>query len=464
MDTLNRIPLSRCGAGALQSSGVDRRRFLGLAAAAGGALAAGLIAPEARADTSGYRALVAVFLYGGSDAFNMVVPRSDAEYAVYAASRQNLAVPQSALLPIAPLTPDGARWGLHPSMSGVQRLFAAHRLAVVASTGPLVVPATKAEVLARSVDLPPQLFSHNDQQDQWQTLEGRGLLATGWAGRVADQLEAELASQQLPMNVSVTGTVPLHVANRAAPYVVGEQGVVEHIALTDSVFGGSARRRAFEALLRTRQPTMYGRALSGVHERALLYAERAQAALARAPLLRTTFPDDALGRQLSMVARLIAVRGELGMRRQTFLVGTGGFDTHDAQNELQPRLLGELSGALAAFDSALDELGVASGVTTFTMSDFGRTLTSNGDGTDHGWAGHQLVMGAAVRGGDIHGRMPRLDIDGPDDIGGGRIVPTIAVQQYAATLLRWFGLTESQIDVAAPGLGAFGARDLGFMS
>ena len=172
MDTLIRIPLSRCGAGAPQSSGVDRRRFLGFAAAAGGALAAGLIAREARADTSGYRALVAVFLYGGNDAFNMVVPRSDAEYAVYAASRQNLAVPQSALLPIAPLTPDGASWGLHPSMSGVQRLFAAHRLAVVASTGPLVVPATKAEVLARSVDLPPQLFSHNDQQDQWQTLDG----------------------------------------------------------------------------------------------------------------------------------------------------------------------------------------------------------------------------------------------------------------------------------------------------
>lgn len=290
MDTLIRIPLSRCGAGAPQSSGVDRRRFLGFAAAAGGALAAGLIAREARADTSGYRALVAVFLYGGNDAFNMVVPRSDAEYAVYAASRQNLAVPQSALLPIAPLTPDGASWGLHPSMSGVQRLFAAHRLAVVASTGPLVVPATKAEVLARSVDLPPQLFSHNDQQDQWQTLEGRGLLATGWAGRVADQLEAELASQQLPMNVSVTGTVPLHVATRAAPYVVGEQGVVQHIALTDSVFGGPARRRAFEALLHTRQPTIYGRALSEVHERALLYAERAQAALARAPLLRTTFP------------------------------------------------------------------------------------------------------------------------------------------------------------------------------
>jgi len=201
-----------------------------------------------------------------------------------------------------------------------------------------------------------------------------------------------------------------------------------------------------------------------VQERALQYADRAQAALARAPALVTTFPDDALGRQLAMVAKLIAVRGELGMRRQIFLVGAGGFDTHDAQNDVQPRLLAGVSGALAAFDAALSEIGVAPQVTTFTMSDFGRTLTSNGDGTDHGWAGHQIVMGAAVRGEDIYGRMPRLEIDGPDDVGGGRIVPTIAVQQYAATLLRWFGLAEAQIDVAAPGLAAFGARDLGFMT
>jgi len=456
---------SRCPeSGAQNRLRVDRRGFLKLTAAAAGAAGAGLLAAPARADTSGYRALVAVFLYGGNDAYNMVVPRSNAEYAVYAASRQNLAVPQSALLPIQPLTADGAAWGLHPSMPGLQQLFTSRRAAIVANTGPLVVPATKAEVLARSVSLPPQLFSHNDQQDQWQTLKGRSAVATGWAGRAADLLEAEIATQQLPMNISIAGTVPLHAAVHAAPYVVGEQGVVEHIALTDAVFGGPERRRAFEALLRTRQPTIYGRALNEVHERALLYADRAQAALARAPALATTFPDDALGRQLAMVARLIAVRGDLGMRRQVFLVGTGGFDTHDAQNEMQPRLLGAVSGALAAFDAALSELGVASEVTAFTMSDFGRTLTSNGDGTDHGWAGHQLVLGAAVRGGDIHGRMPRLEIDGPDDVGGGRIVPTIAVQQYAATLLRWFGLTEGQIDVAVPGLGAFGARDLGFMS
>jgi uncharacterized protein (DUF1501 family) len=442
---------------------IDRRHFLRLALATGGALGLGTLSAPARADTSGYRALVAVFLYGGNDSFNMVVPRSAAEYAVYAAARQNLAIPQSGLLPISPLTPDGATYGLHPSMGGLQQLFGTGRAAIVANTGPLVEPATKAQVLARSVALPPQLFSHNDQQDQWQTLKGRQVLVTGWAGRVADLLEADLSTQQLPMNLSIAGTVPFQAAAQAEPYVIGDQGVVGYAALDASVFNGPLRRRAFESLLAARQPTIYGRAINSVHQRALTYADRASTALAAAPALTTSFPDTPLGRQLAMVAKIVSVRGTLAMRRQIFLVGIGGFDTHDVQNTAQPGLLGGVSASLGAFDAAMTELGVGSQVTAFTMSDFGRTLTSNGDGTDHGWAGHQLVVGGAVQGGDIYGTMPRLEIDGPDDVGGGRIVPTIAVQQYASTLLRWFGLEETQIDAAVPGLGAFGARDLGFM-
>ena len=200
----------------------DRRHFLRLALASGGALGLGSLAAPVQADTTGYRALVAVFLFGGNDSFNMIVPRSAAEYGVYAASRQNLAIAQSSLLPITPLTPDGAAYGLHPAMTGLQQLFGSGRAAIVAGTGPLVEPVTRAQVLSRSVALPPQLFSHNDQQDQWQTLKGRQALATGWAGRVADLLESELATQQLPMNLSITGTVPFHAAARAEPYVIGD--------------------------------------------------------------------------------------------------------------------------------------------------------------------------------------------------------------------------------------------------
>jgi uncharacterized protein (DUF1501 family) len=445
---------------------IDRRQFLRLAVAAGGACGLSALprSAAAAADTTGYRALVAVFLLGGNDSFNLIVPRSDPEYAVYAASRQNLAIPQGSLLPITPATPDGATYGLHPSVPQLQQLFGDGRAAIVAGVGPLVEPATKGEVLDRSVLLPPQLFSHNDQQDQWQTLKGRDTLVTGWAGRTADILDADLAAQQLPMNISIAGTVPFHAASSAEPYVIGEGGVVGYAGLDPAVFNGVLRRQAFEAVLAGAQPTIYGRALNRVHERALALADRAQSALAQAPPLTTVFPDSALGRQLVMVARVIAVRDLLAMRRQIFLVAIGGFDTHDVQNTAQPGLLGGVSAALAAFDAAMTELGVGSDVTAFTMSDFGRTLTSNGDGTDHGWAGHQIVVGGAVRGGDIYGTMPRLEIDGPDDVGGGRIVPTASVHQYAATLLRWYGLDESQIDLAVPGLDAFPVRDLGFIA
>ncbi len=441
----------------------NRRDFLGGAVAT--ALAAGLAATslEARAELPGYRALVCLFLFGGNDSFNMVVPRSEAEYNVYAQSRQNLAIERSALLPINPLDPDGAQYGLHPAMSGVQQLFESGRLAVVANLGPLIRPTSRGEYLDKAVSLPPQLFSHNDQQDQWQTLKGRKLLRSGWAGRIADQVAAEVAGQQLPMNVSLSGASRLQLGEQAAPYAVSTNGAVTYAALESSISGGSARRTAFEALLGAPQQGLYARALNGVHGRALAMAQRVNEALSQAPVFGTAFPQGGLGQQLQMVARLIAVRELLSVSRQVFFVSMGGFDTHDDQVDLQPGLLGGVSAGLAAFASALDEIGAAPMVTTFTMSDFGRTLTSNGDGTDHGWGGHQLVMGGSVIGRRVYGTMPRLEIGGPDDTSGGRIIPTISADQYAATLARWLGLSEPQLDVVAPQLANFGVRDLGFL-
>lgn len=428
-----------------------------------GALTIGVPQAAQAADTSGYRALVCVFLLGGNDSFNMIVPRSPAEYTQYANSRQNLAVPQASLLPITPRTSDGALYGVHPSLTGLQGLFDDGRAALIANVGPLIQPTTRMEAIERAVPLPPQLFSHNDQQDQWQSVRGPALFTTGWAGRVADLLETDLVTQRLPTNLSIVGNLPWQVGARSGAYVIGDQGPVSYFALDPSVFNGTARRRAFEAVLGGQAPTPYGRALSRVHQRSLDLEIVTQEAFAAAPPINTLFPSSPLGAQLAMVARVISARQLLVSRRQIFLVGIGGFDTHDVQNTAQPALFAQVSAGITAFDAAMQELGVGDDVTTFTMSEFGRTLTSNGDGTDHGWGGHQWVVGGSVQGGDVFGRMPRLDIDGPDDVGGGRIVPAYSVQQYGATLLRWFGLGESDIDTAVTGLSSFAQRDLGFL-
>jgi uncharacterized protein (DUF1501 family) len=445
---------------------MDRRRFLARTALGigTGLVAASLPRAASAAPFTDYKALVSVFLFGGNDAFNMIVPRSVAEHAAYARSRQNLAIPRDSLLPLDPLSSDGAQYGLHPAMTPLAPRFASGELAVVANVGPLVQPVTRDQVLARSVPVPPQLFSHNDQQEQWHTLAGGLGLRTGWAGRTADAIAADTSAQTLPVNVSLTGTTSFQIGAAAAPYSVGTDGAVGHFVLSSPQAAFFAERRAmFERLLAARGDSAITRSFAAVQARSLRLADTVSGALAAAVPLRTTFPSSSLGAQLAMTARLIAVRERLQMQRQIFMVAAGGYDTHDNQNTDQPRLFGELAAALTAFQGALEELGVGRSVVTFTQSDFGRTLTSNGDGTDHGWGSHQLVLGGPVRGREIYGTMPRLEIGGPDDIGAGRIVPTLGTDQYAATLLRWFGLTPAQLDAVAPNLRNFATRDLGFV-
>lgn len=451
-------------------SSVTRRQFiqssaLGLAGASlahlPGAVRAELLGSNAA--FTDYKALVCVFLFGGNDSFNMVVPRSVAEYGVYANSRQNLAVARDVLLPIQPLTSDGAQYGLHPLMPGVRDLFETGRAAVVANLGPLIQPTTRTQYLSRSVPLPPQLFSHNDQQDQWNTLRGRAAIQTGWAGRIADALASETVAQQIALNISLNGTTPFQAGLDTLPYTIGTTGAPIYFGMTTAPEDRD-RRSAFEALLAENWPSIFARAFARVHRRALDTADLVNSALALAPTLTTVFPPSRLAQQLAMVARLIAVRSELDMSRQIFFVAAGGFDTHDNQVADQPDLFADVSASIAAFHAATVELGVASQITTFTQSDFGRTLTSNGDGTDHGWGGHQLVVGDAVRGRDIYGQMPRLEIGGADDAGAGRIVPTIAVDQFAATLAKWFGVVDTQLDAIAPNLANFAQRDLGFLT
>lgn len=454
-------------------SKIDRRAFLKASAASAAAAAFAHCPGTAfsqgfgtRAPFGDYKALVCVFLHGGNDSYNMLVPRSSAEYGVYAAARQNMAIEQAALLPINPLITDGASYGLHPSMSGIQNLFEQGRAAFVSNVGPLIEPTTKSDFFSRSVLLPPQLFSHNDQQDQWHSLRGNTISNTGWAGRIADLIRARIASQQVATNISLNGSSLWQSADEEVAYVMGSDGPLPFVGLSDSKDPADLfyqQRLAFERILAARHDTVYERGFAEVQQRALASIDLVSGALAQAPALNTAFPSSELAAQLQTIARTIAVRDTLQMERQIFFVAKGGFDSHDDQLVNQPGLLGDVSDSLAAFYQALVEIGAADLVTTFTQSDFARTLTSNGDGTDHAWGGVQMVIGDVVQGRQIFGTYPELALDSDDDVGGGRIIPTTSADQYAATLARWFGIPDEELVTVAPNLDNFGVRDLGFL-
>ena len=452
---------------------INRREFLkrtGVASAVGAAFAhiPGMAFSQGMGTTApfgDYKALVCLFLHGGNDSYNMVIPRSNAEYNVYAASRQIMAIAQNDLLPINPLTPDGTDYGLHPVMGGLQNLFEQGRVAFVNNIGPLVEPTTKTEFFNKSVLLPPQLFSHNDQQDQWHSLKGATVSNTGWAGRMADLIRDRVAGQLLATNASLHGSSLYQSAEETVAYVMGSNGPIPFTGFSNS--GDPAdlfyqQRLAFERILNATQDTVYERGFADVQRRAVESVDLVNDALDQAPVLNTVFPQTELGTQLQTVARLIAVKDELQMERQIFLVEKGGFDSHDDQLANQPMLLGDVSDSISAFYSALTEIGMTDSVTTFSQSDFGRTMTSNGDGTDHAWGGIQFVLGDAVAGRDMYGTFPDLALGSNDDVGGGRFIPTTSADQYAATLARWFGVDEIDIPTVAPNIGNFGAQDLGF--
>jgi uncharacterized protein (DUF1501 family) len=449
---------------------IDRRLFLKSGAAAAafastpGTAFAQVVGGGAPFDN--YRALVCVFLFGGNDSFNMLVPRSNAEYNVYAASRQNLAIPQGELLAIDPLTSDGAQYGLHPAMSSLKLLFDAGAAAFVSNVGPLVEPTTRDAFFSQSVNLPPQLFSHNDQQDQWLSLKGQSTSSTGWAGRIADLIRNNVAGQLMATNASLFGTNLLQSADETVAYVMGPSGPLQFEGFSlDPANIGFEQREAFRRIVAANYGSVYERGFADVQRRAMDAADTVSAAIAspEAQAISTPFPPSQLGAQLATVAKLIAARTQLQMQRQVFFVATGGFDSHDNQNDDQPGLLAGISEAIAAFYAATLEIGVANDVTTFTQSDFGRTLTSNGDGTDHAWGGNQVIVGGSVRGRDLYGSYPLLQIGGADDVGGGRLIPTTAADQYAATLARWFGISDMDLDIVAPNIDNFVTRDLGFM-
>ena len=465
----------------------QRRKFLKAAAAGGALYAFGRTPDTVWAQSTGtggfsdYKALVCLFMFGGNDSWNMVVPSSTAEYNAYSRARgggttSSLAIDRAALLPItrAGQVAGDPTFGFHPSMTGTRDLFASGRLAVLPNVGPLVRPTTKAQyqtAASSGHQLPPQLFSHNDQQDQWHSLRGRAVMRSGWAGRVADLLAAQTGSQQLALNVSLAGQTLFQAGEVARPYVSGAAGAASFTGFgTTGVTGG--RRTSYEAVLNASTAlttnTMYERSFAAVQRRALQYADRVNAAIAAGPnfaaLPNTGVTLTPLQTQLRTVAKMIASRAQLSMSRQIFFVSVGGFDQHDTLLADQPGLLTNVSNSMKMFHDAMGEIGMHNSVTMFTHSDFGRTLTSNGDGSDHAWGGVQLVAGGAVRGGRFYGDYPLLEIGSTLEIGGGRIIPTVSVDQYAATLARWFGVADADLAKVAPSIGNFAQRDLGFLA
>ena len=419
--------------------------------------AAGMAAPP-----NDFRALVCVFLRGGNDSANTIVPLSSDTYATYAQSRQNLAVPQNELLPITPVTSLGTDYGLHPAIPELRDLFQNRRLSVVSNVGSMLEPVTKAGWDNQVTPVPPHLFSHSDQQFQWEAGRGNPDNNIGWGGLVADRLLDLNAGSTLPLNLSLSGSNTLQLGESTLPYSLGPDGSIS----LDGFWGqqGILRKVAFDTLLSKPNAHRFADVYSAVQIKAQYLDKLLSEALDAAPTLTVPFnPDEPLDRQLQLVSRICSVQASLGVQRLVFLCELDGFDHHQGQLEEHPLLLGELSRALSHFDSAMHELGLEDRVTLFTCSDFGRTLTSNGKGSDHGWGGHQLVLGGGVRGGEIFGQMPNLEIDGPDDAGWGRTIPTASIEQYAATLSRWFGLTETQLGEVFPNLGNFASSDMGFM-
>jgi len=413
-------------------------------------------APAAPGD---YRALICLFLLGGNDGNNTVVPYDD--YASYQKVRgTSLNLPKETLLKVTAASQKAA-FGLHPALAEIHPLYEQGKLAVVANVGPLAEPITRAEYAA-GAPRPDSLFSHSDQQALWQAAVSSStdpFARTGWGGRTADLLASSNATS-FPMVVSTSGVPLFGTGERARPLVPGT---------SLSGFGSDAASKARYAALRRLLALETGAALvdeqSAITGNAIDDLDDLVAALAKGPKPATAFPTTSIGRQLQTVAQVVAVRETLKLSRQVFFVSHGSFDTHAGQLNTQQNLLSQASQALAAFHAATVELGVESAVTTFTLSDFGRTFQPNsGGGSDHAWGSHQLVLGGAVKGGDFYGRYPTLALAGPDDAATeGRWIPTTAVDPYAATLVRWFGVPPSQLGSVFPNLARFDAPDLGFL-
>jgi uncharacterized protein (DUF1501 family) len=431
----------------------------------------GLINALAQAPTD-YRALVCIFLFGGNDANNMLIPMDTAGYANYLKYRVDvnsggLALPQNTLLPITAKTAQNGEtaFALHPNLTEVQNLYNSGKLAFLANVGPLSEPITKAQYQGKLLTIPANLFSHADQQQQWQTLQLDGFYKTGWAGRLADNIASFNSNSMFPPITSVAGSAIFGTGQQTQPYAI-IPGTTPGLSGFDSSASATARLAALQQMLTFDTGVSLIQAASSITTNSLADSKTLSAALTAAPPLATVFPsNNSLATQLKQVAQILSVRSALSLNRQVFFCSLGGFDTHSNQISTQQLLFPELSAAMNAFYNATVELNLAQQVTAFTMSDFSRTYQPASDGgSDHAWGSVQMMMGGAVVGGDIYGTLPVFTPNGPSDVGtNGRWIPTTAIDQYGATLANWFGVPSADFAAIFPNLVNFPTQTLTFL-
>lgn len=457
---------------------ISRRSFLGEASCAAIGtttlfssifnlgMANAMASPFARPNGN-YKAMVCILLSGGNDSYNMLVPTGP-EYSEYSTVRSNLAIPQNDLLGLSPITP-GIQLGVHPSMPEMQSLFQQGKVAFLSNVGTLVEPTTKAQIAAGSVQLPVGLLSHNDQVMHWQTSIPQERSNKGWGGRIADILQSMNSNDNISMNISLSGNNIFQNGENATAYTINsDTGSVEILGYNEPDLFHQLMASGVNSLLNQQYQDVFKQTYAGVVKNSIQNSSEFNGAIETVTPFNTTFSDSYLSQGMQMIARTIAAHETMGFERQTFFISLGGFDNHDELLNNQTDLLGSLSTALGEFYNALDEINMNECVTTFTISDFARTLTSNGNGTDHAWGGNAMIMGGSVNGQEIYGSYPTLALGSDLELGGGIILPTTSADEYFAELALWFGVSPFDLPVILPNIGNFyavgsGSNPIGFM-
>lgn len=416
-----------------------------------------------------YKALVCILLAGGIDSHNVLIPRGDNEHDEYLETRFNLAIPKSQILPLNHSGQGGRKYGIHPNMPEVQGLFNSGKAAFVANVGTLIQPTTKEQYQNGTHPKPVGLFSHSDQIMHWQTGRPGERASHGWGGRLADLIQSTNANQNLPMNFSLSGRNKFQSGQESIDFSINTRGSAGIDGFDNDNTYHTLRNAAINNMLEAEYQDVFEQTYVNTLKGSVDGSVQFQEAIDNLPEFNTTFSESRLSDQLKMVAKVIASREELGFSRQTFFINFGGWDHHDGVLEKQAEKLPILSAALGEFNSVLEELGVDSDVTTFTISDFGRTLTSNGNGSDHAWGGNALVMGGGINGGEIYGNYPSLEIDSELMLRRGRLIPTVSAAEYIAEMALWFGVSPSDVNDILPELPNFfdtlaGGYPLGFMN
>jgi len=442
---------------------MNRRHFLQASLASIGALSTSSsfgtqlqIASEfSAARFTDYKAIICIFLYGGHDSFNLVVPTDSQQYSDYAKTRQGLAYSRDNLLGLSQA--DTMPLGVPEHAAALAELFNSGQASILSNIGPMVAPATKIELLTNDSLLPPQLFSHNDQQALWQNGAMDTSMPSGWGGRMADLLMDNANS--LPLSFSSGGTNLFQSGRLTQHYVMNNNGIEQFGGLNPQYDWNEQRIAHHMRILAASEDILsrtYANKMIAVRNNNALLST----ALANVPEAQTNYwSENKLASQLKTIAKVMSAQAALGQSRQIFFASLGGFDTHDDQVTQLPLLQKTLADAMAGFQADITERGLANSAVTFTQSEFGRTLTSNGDGTDHGWAGHQIIMGNPIQGGRIFGHMPEQVIGSNDDYGDGRIIPTTSIEQFGSQVAQWFGLGNSKISDVFPRLNRFNELD-----